>query len=65
MDDYQDHAEDPDRRMTQDLDTPEVRGPGGAAMAAPCPQQKGADEDRDVPVTKAIAPTMRTMVLRS
>jgi hypothetical protein len=24
MDDHQDHAEDPDRRMTQDLDTPEM-----------------------------------------
>jgi hypothetical protein len=24
MDDHQDHAEAPDRRMTQDLDTPEM-----------------------------------------
>jgi hypothetical protein len=46
MDDHQDHAEDPDRRMTQDLDTPEMGGAGGAAMAEPCPQQEGADEDR-------------------
>ena len=42
---HKDHADDPDRRMTQDLDTPEVRGARGAAMAAPCPQQEGGDED--------------------
>jgi hypothetical protein len=45
MDDHQDHAEDPDRRMTQDLDAMKCEVPE-APPWQPCSQQKGAEEYR-------------------